>query len=143
MVPYLLQLHLKSITVPLLATLGSFLYQSFKISFLTKTSIRCNVIKGYYEDFCPSLAKNMKECIRCPPLPCLGPSMAEVELPLLQNAISSFSPQSSYTLVDVSGSKEVDLKEWLQVEPQLPLLIGVSVKEGEYYIDANMYFWQI
>ena len=50
--------------------------------------------------------------------------MAEVELPRLRKAISLQSP----TLVDISGGKVVDLKEWLQVEPQLPLLIGVSMK---------------
>ncbi|KAL5506393.1 hypothetical protein EMCRGX_G008019 [Ephydatia muelleri] len=87
------------------------------------------VIKKCCEDFCPSLAKNMKECIRCPSLPCLGPTIADVELPLLRNAISSMSPES-YTIVDVSGENEVDLKEWIKAEPQLPLLIGVSVKEG-------------
>ena len=77
-----------------------------------------DLIKKTCEDFCPSVAKNMNERI------CKGPSMAEVELPLLRKAISLQSP----TLVDISGTKVVDLKEWLQVEPQLPLLIGVSMK---------------
>ena len=91
------------------------------------------VIKKCCEDFCLSLAKNMKECIRCPSLPCLGPSITEVELPLLRNAISFMSPES-YTI------KEVDLKEWIKAEPQLPLLIGVSMKEGEYYMNSNYYY---
>ena len=77
-----------------------------------------DLIKKSCKDFCPTVAKNMNEHI------CKGPSMAEVELPLLRTAISLQSP----TLVDISGTKEVDLEEWLQVEPQLPLLIGVSMK---------------
>ena len=77
-----------------------------------------DLIKKTCEDFCPSVAKNMNERI------CKGPSMAEVELPLLRKAISLQSP----TLVDISGTKVVDLEEWLRVEPQLPLLIGVSMK---------------
>ena len=77
-----------------------------------------DLIKKTCEDFCPSVAKNMNECI------CKGPSMAEVELPHLRTAISLRSP----TVADISGKKEVDLEEWLQAEPQLPLLIGVSMK---------------
>ena len=77
-----------------------------------------DLIKKTCEDFCPSVAKNIKEHI------CKGPPMDEVELLLLRKAIESQTP----TLVDVSGTKVVDLEEWLQVEPQLPLLIGVSMK---------------
>ena len=50
--------------------------------------------------------------------------MAEVELPLLRKAISL----QLKTLVDISGTQVVDLKKWLQLEPQLSLLIGVSMK---------------
>ena len=77
-----------------------------------------DAIQKCCKDFCPSVAKNMNERI------CKGPSMAEVELPLLRKAISLQLP----TLVDISGTKMVDLEKWLQVEPQLPLLIGVSMK---------------
>ena len=77
-----------------------------------------DAIQKCCKDFCPSVAKNMNERIY------KGPSMAEVELPRLRKAISLQSP----TLVDISGGKVMDLKEWLQVEPQLPLLIGVSMK---------------
>ena len=77
-----------------------------------------DLIKKSCKDFCPTVAKNMNECI------CKGSSMAEVELPLLRTAISLQSP----TLADISGTKVVDLEEWLQAEPQLPLLIGVSMK---------------
>ena len=77
-----------------------------------------DLIKKTCEDFCPTVVKNMNERI------CKGPSMAEVELPFLRNAISLQYP----TLPDILRTKVVDLEEWLQVEPQLPLLIGVSMK---------------
>ena len=85
-----------------------------------------DVIKNCCKDFCPSVAINMKEYIRCPSLPCLGPTTADVVLSELKNAFLS----ESRTLADVRGGKVVDLEEWLHVEPQLPLLIGANVKEG-------------
>ena len=85
-----------------------------------------DIIKKCCKDFCPSVAINMKEHIRCPSLPCLGPTTADVVLSELRDAILS----ESRTLADVRGGKEVDLVEWLQVEPQLPLLIGVNVNKG-------------
>ena len=51
---------------------------------------------------------------------------ADVVLSELSNAFLS----KSRTLAGVRGGKEIDLKEWLQVEPQLPPLIGVNVKKG-------------
>ena len=97
-----------------------------------------DAIKKCCEDFCPSVAKNMNEYIRCPPLPCLQNSTADVELPLLRNVISS---GSSPVLVDVTGDKVVDLAEWLQVEPQLPLLIGVNKIQGLCECVTCMYFY--
>ena len=85
-----------------------------------------DVIKKGCEDFCPSVANNVKEhIIRCTSMPCLGPDNTDVVLSELRDAFLS----KSKTLADVKG-KVVNLEEWLLAEPQLPILIGLNVEKG-------------
>ena len=83
-----------------------------------------NVIKEAYDEFCSSVST--VELITCPPEASSDNVAATVQCQELKMLLKA----STATVTDSSRRKQVNIIKWMEVEPQLPHLIGADQKQG-------------
>lgn len=79
-------------------------------------------IKVARKTFCPYL--DTLELVKCPSNASSEGSEISIEITQLRDAIH----QKNASVQDETGSKFATLKEWLRIEPKLPILIGIKKK---------------
>ena len=89
------------------------------------TSSVIQVIKKACDEFCPSVS--VMELITCPPEATSDHTPATVKLELLKEKVHN----KKNILADSTNKKQVKVNEWLKVEPQLLVLIGIKEKLGK------------
>ena len=95
-----------------------------------------NEIKVTCEEFCPSVSR--VELITCPPEATSDHAAATVECATLKEMLLN----GMTAICDSTGDINVNLLQWLKVEPQLPHLIGADQKQGTNQCDMLcMHLW--
>eukprot|EP00731_Ephydatia_muelleri_P001875 Em0001g1875a len=94
-----------------------------------------NEIKVTCDEFCPSVSR--VELITCPPEATSDHVPATVECATLKEMILK---AGTATVTDSSRKKQVNIIEWLKVEPQLPHLIGADQKQDGIAATLNEHY---
>ena len=82
------------------------------------------VITVAYNEFCPTVLR--VELITCPPEATSDYVAATVKCEVLKKILLKGTAE----VIDHTGNKNVSVYRWKQVEPQLPTLLGVQLKQG-------------
>ena len=83
-----------------------------------------NIIMEACNDFCPSVSR--VELITCPPEATSDQVAATVECEALKKILL----KGTAKVIDSTRKKDVSVSQWRELEPQLPTLLGVKLKQG-------------
>ena len=92
-------------------------YSSLVLSVIKVITVACN-------EFCPLVSR--KEFITCPPEVTSDHVAATVECEVLKKNLL----KGTRKVTEYKGNKDVSVSRWREVEPLLPTLLGVRLKQG-------------
>ena len=91
--------------------------QKFVLSVINIIAVTCN-------EFCPSVSR--VELITCPP----EATSNDVGVTVKCTELKKILLKGIEKVMNSTGKKEVIVSRWREVEPQLPTLLGVHLKQG-------------